>query len=259
MSLLEVRAVTKRFGGLLAVDKVDMTVESGDIRGLIGPNGSGKTTLVNVISGFYPASGGEVYFDGKSIHNLSPVQISRAGVGRTFQNLKLFERMSVLDNVLVGRDQHVRYHLGEVILHLPSYLKDEREALKDAENQLAFVGLLNKKNVVARDLPYGERRLLEIARALASKPRLLLLDEPVAGMNETEKDYVVELIYRIREQGITVILIEHSMRVIMKICPKITVLDYGAKLAEGSPEEVQNNPAVIEAYLGQDEEDAAPA
>jgi ABC-type branched-subunit amino acid transport system ATPase component len=214
---------------------------------------------VNVISGFYPASGGDFFFDGKQITTLGPVFISRAGVARTFQNLKLFEKMTVLDNVLVGYDQHSRYNLADAILHFPRYLHQEREAEQYAEKQLDFVGLLKKKDMPAKDLPYGERRLLEIARALASKPRLLLLDEPVAGMNEAEKDHVMELIRNIQRKGITIILVEHSMRVIMNVCRKITVLDHGAKLAEGTPQEIQGNAAVIEAYLGREENDATPA
>jgi branched-chain amino acid transport system ATP-binding protein len=251
MDILVARQVTKRFGGLVAVKRLDLTVHERSIHSIIGPNGAGKTSFFNCITGFYMPEDGEILFLGRSIRGLRPDQIAQLGIARTYQNIRLFNNMTALENVLVGMHSHLRSRLFDALLHTPRYWRDEREGEKEAQRLLAFVGLRGKEFVTARNLPYGDQRRLEIARALALRPRLLLLDEPTAGMNPRETGQVIALARRLRDElGITILLIEHDMKVVMNISDVITVLDFGEKIAEGRPEEIRTNPRVIEAYLG---------
>jgi branched-chain amino acid transport system ATP-binding protein len=250
-TLLSARKVTKRFGGLVAVDQFDLDIPNGSIRSVIGPNGAGKTTFFNCISGFYTPDEGEIIFDGHYIHGLSPDRITRFGIARTYQNIRLFANMTALENILVGEHPHLHAAWFEAILLTPRFLREEEQALQEARRLLRFVGLRGLGDQLARNLPYGAQRRLEIARALASKPKLLLLDEPTAGMNPHETAEMMDFIKMLRDElGITILLIEHDMKVVMGISEIVTVLDYGKKIAEGPPHEIQRNARVIEAYLG---------
>lgn len=250
-AILSINKLTKRFGGLVAVNNLSLEVDEKAIVSVIGPNGAGKTTVFNCITGFYNPEEGAVLFNGQAINGFSPDRVTQKGISRTYQNIRLFANMTALENILVGRHARLKSNWISAILRTPSYHYEEESALNEAMRLLKFVGLTGMGDHLASSLPYAAQRRLEIARALASEPKLLLLDEPTAGMNPQETNELTRFIRDLRDQlHITILLIEHHMRVVMDISEHITVLDYGSKIAEGNAREIQNNPAVIEAYLG---------
>ena len=257
-ALLETSGVNKLFGGLAAVTDLNMTVEAGEIVGLIGPNGAGKTTSFNLITGVYTPTNGQIRFAGRDIVGLAPHRITRLGVARTFQNIRLFKQLTVEENVLVAFDESFTYHMGSAIFRTPGFWKQENEMHEKAIDLLRIFNLEGLATTQAANLPYGQQRKLEIARALATGMKLLLLDEPAAGMNPTETEDLLHCINTIRDRfGIAILLIEHDMSLVMSVCQRIQVLDYGRTIASGTPEEIANNPQVISAYLGSDNNDDA--
>jgi branched-chain amino acid transport system ATP-binding protein len=256
-ALLEVDDVTIRFGGLTALDGITFDIREGEILGLIGPNGAGKTTCFNVMTGVYQATSGQVRFDGTPLAKMKRHKITQLGIARTFQNIRLFKSMTVLENVMVGADAHSRVGFLDALFRTPRHRRTESAALERATELLALVGISARHDELASNLSYGDQRRLEIARAMATGPKLLCLDEPAAGFNPAEKAKLMELIRKVRDEGYTVLLIEHDMRLVMGVTDRIVVLEFGQKIAEGTPAEIRDNPAVIAAYLGVDEEDAS--
>ena len=255
--LLRTDQLTCRFDGLVAVGEVGLSVKAGDVHGLIGPNGAGKTTFLNLISGHIRQTSGSIYFNGNDLGSIPPEQRARAGIRRTFQNLRLFREMTAIENVMVGLHANTRCEIFHSLIRTRRQKQEEREIADRAREALDFVGLLRSADIVAGSLPYGHQRLLEIARAFVARPKLLLADEPAAGLNGAEASRLVGLIRRIQAAGITVMLVEHHMEVVMRSCDRITVLNYGKKLADGTPADIRGHSGVIEAYLGTKNADSA--
>lgn len=255
--ILDVDGLTLKFGGLTALDDVSFHINEGEILGLIGPNGAGKTTCFNAITGVYRPTSGTIRFKGDSLAGKKRFEITQAGIARTFQNIRLFPTMTALENVLVGADAQHTTGMFSALFRLPKHRREEAEGHDLAMQLLRFMGLANKADELAANLSYGDQRRLEIARAMATKPKLICLDEPAAGFNPQEKRVLMDLIRKVRDQGFTVLLIEHDMRLVMGVTDRIVVLEFGKKIAEGAPAEIRDNPAVIAAYLGVEEEDAS--
>ncbi len=250
IAVLQVRDISKRFGGLQALEDITVAFRRNAIHGIIGPNGAGKTTLFNVITGQIQPDQGQIFLEEKPLPPLKPYRLVPLGIARTFQNIRLFRELDVLENVLIGQHVHTPTPVLSILGHGPKARRWERAAREEAEKALRFVGLEAKSAEKVRNLPYGQQRLVELARALAARPRILLLDEPAAGMNPTEKATLLRLVLALRDEGYSIILIEHDMKVVMNICETITVLDHGKRIAEGQPEEIRRHPEVIAAYLG---------
>ncbi|WP_160672261.1 ABC transporter ATP-binding protein [Clostridium sp. C8-1-8] len=256
MSLLEIKGLSKHFGGLIAVDAVDLEIEKGQIVSVIGPNGAGKTTFFNMISGLYIPDGGDIIFDGKKINKLTPEKVASLRISRTFQNIRLFPEMLTVENIMVGMNINIPYKIIDVIFKTRRLKNEEGKAYSEALKLLEYVGLNGKEKELAKSLPYGDQRRLEIARALAIKPKLILLDEPAAGLNPKETEEMKHFILKVRKDfGCSILLIEHDMKLVMGLSDKIAVINYGVKIAEGKPEAIKNNKEVIKAYLGEEKEE----
>jgi branched-chain amino acid transport system ATP-binding protein len=255
--MLSLNAVSRNFGGLEVLKDVSFSVPQGGIFGLIGPNGAGKTTVFNLITGLLPPSSGDITFEGVSVVGRKPHHITQSGIARTFQNIRIFKEMSLLENVIVGMHSHLHYGTLDLLLALPRFRAQEKRARERAKELLSWVGLHHRAEDLADNLSYGDQRKLELARALATEPKLLLLDEPVAGMNSSEKTELMREVVNINKRGFTVFMIEHDMRFVMGLCQEIAVLNFGRIIAQGTPDTIRNDPQVIEAYLGRDEDEAA--